>query len=200
MESKNKTWISNNLTRISSFNDTVQFIGGIYLMIIMVLGIVLNSLLLLVFIRFKRTRTALNNVIFAMTAINLFGCTQFPFVIYSHFVHKYDRKSFSIFQSKFYLNFCSNRWIFSHWVCISSGFTMYFVGSSQVYLMCVISLLRYYMVKERVIESSIPMIYVKYSIGFCIMLSLFWSSMPIVGWNYYSLEGTINFFSKTIIY
>lgn len=97
-----------------------------------------------------------------------------------------------------YINFCSNRWIYSHWVCISSGFTMYFVGSSQVYLMCVISLLRYYMVK--VIESSIPMIYVKYSIGFCILLSLFWSSMPIVGWNYYSLEGTINFFSKTMIY
>ena len=87
MTSKGNIWLSNS-TNNSSISDTFQLIGGIYLTLTMVVSIVLNGLLLLVLIRFEKMRTSLNNVIIVITVFNLFGCIQFPALIYSHFVHK----------------------------------------------------------------------------------------------------------------
>lgn len=73
---------------ISPINSIVLDFVGVYLIIVFLLCIVVNSLLLYVFVRYKKTRTALNKLIFIMTAFNLFGSIQFPFVIHSSFVHK----------------------------------------------------------------------------------------------------------------
>ena len=73
---------------ISPINSIVLDFVGVYLIIVFLLCIVVNSLLLYVFVRYKKTRTALNKLIFIMTTFNLFGSIQFPFVIHSSFVHK----------------------------------------------------------------------------------------------------------------
>jgi hypothetical protein len=78
-----------NANKISPINPIVLNLIGIYLIIVCVLSVFINAILLYVFARFKKLRTALNKLIIAMTAINLFGSIQFPFVIQSHFANKY---------------------------------------------------------------------------------------------------------------
>ena len=61
---------------------------GVYLVIVFILCVFLNTLLLVIFARFKKMRTTLNKLILVMTAFNLFGSIQFPFVIQSNFIHR----------------------------------------------------------------------------------------------------------------
>ena len=74
--------------KISPINSKVLHTIGVYLIAVFLLCIFTNALLLTIFARFKKLRTSLNKLIFVLTAINLFGSIQFPFVILSNFVHK----------------------------------------------------------------------------------------------------------------
>ena len=74
-----------SLAIISPVNESFLFVSGIYLTAIMTLSIVTNGLLLFIVIRFESIKNPFNYVIVIMTAFNLFGCLQFPFVIASHF-------------------------------------------------------------------------------------------------------------------
>ena len=78
----------NRANTISPINFFLLDLVGVYLVIVFLLCVVVNSSLLYVFARFKKTRTTLNKLILIMTAFNLFGSIEFPFVIHSHFVHK----------------------------------------------------------------------------------------------------------------
>jgi hypothetical protein len=73
---------------ISPINSKILHTIGVYLIAVFLLCIFINALLLTIFARFKKLRTSLNKLIFVLTAINLFGSIQFPFVILSNFVHK----------------------------------------------------------------------------------------------------------------
>ena len=157
-----------NSSEFSSVNETYLFLGGIYLILTMLLGIVLNGLLLFVYIRFESVRTPFNFVIFVLTAFNLLSCIQFPFVIHSHFIR---------------------RFIWSKLVCIFSGFLIYFVGTLQIYLMCVISSIRYLILKAQLNDNPVRMKSIYIAIGSSVLLSLFWSGTPIFGWSHYTLEG-----------
>ena len=86
---KNDELKNANLAKISPINPITLNLIGVYLVIVFVLSVFINTILLYVFARFKQTRTALNKLIIVMTAINLFGSIQFPFVIQSNFAHKY---------------------------------------------------------------------------------------------------------------
>lgn len=79
-EIKNKT---------SPINKKILYTIGVYLIIVFLLCICLNTLLLVVYARFKKLRTPLNKLIIVLTAFNLFGSIEFPFVIHSNFVQKY---------------------------------------------------------------------------------------------------------------
>ena len=157
------------------------------------MGIVSNSLLLLVYIRFDNVRTPINKVICVMTIFNLFGCVQFPLVIYSYFVHMSVKSCLALscfyFLLWLYIFSYSFRWAFTELACILSGFVIYFVGCTQVYLMCALTLIRYHTLKEQVMETSISTFYVYASVVLSIVLSLFWAGMPTLGWSFYTLEG-----------
>jgi hypothetical protein len=75
--------------------------------------------------------------------------------------------------------------------CVFCGFVIYFVGCMQVYLMTAISYVRYYILKKQKNEKSISNIVLINSVIISLVLSLFWSAVPIFGWSYYSLEDGI---------
>ena len=74
---------------ISPINEMILNITGIYMFFCFFLCVLLNSSLLLVFIRFKELlENPLNIFVASITICNLFGSIQFPFVIDSNFKHK----------------------------------------------------------------------------------------------------------------
>ena len=77
-----------NKTKISPINSQILNAIGIYMLTLFLLCILVNILLLVIFARYKELRTLLNKLIIVLTAFNLFGSIQFPFLIHSNFVHK----------------------------------------------------------------------------------------------------------------
>ena len=69
-----------------------------------------------------------------------------------------------------------------------SGFIMYFTACTNVYLMTLISLERYYILKFPTNVKNLNKKNVILAIGGSVMLGLFWSAMPLIGWSHYSLE------------
>ena len=74
--------------KISPINGKILNTIGVFLFMIFLLCIFVNTQLLVIFVRFKQLRTALNKLIIVLTAFNLLGSCVFPFVIHSNFVHK----------------------------------------------------------------------------------------------------------------
>jgi hypothetical protein len=72
--------------------------------------------------------------------------------------------------------------------CIFCGFVIYFVGCMQVFLMTAISYVRYDILKKQKNEKSIGNVIIIKAVLISLILSLFWSAMPIFGWSHYSLE------------
>jgi hypothetical protein len=84
------------------------------------------------------------------------------------------------------------RWVFGEDGCIFSGFVMYFIGTTTIFLMAFISSERFYL--NYYLKSTKQELNIKRSIKVvlaCSMGALFWSILPIFGWSYYSLEGTL---------
>ncbi len=77
-----------NKTKISPINPQILNAIGIYMLTLFLLCILVNTLLLVIFARYKELRTLLNRLIIVLTAFNLLGSIEFPFVIHSNFVHK----------------------------------------------------------------------------------------------------------------
>ena len=63
---------------------------GLYLVVIFMLCLVLNSTLLLVFFRNKELRIPFNMLIIVITSLNLLSTIQFPLVIHSSFSQRYN--------------------------------------------------------------------------------------------------------------
>jgi hypothetical protein len=74
--------------KISPINGKILNTIGVFLFMIFLLCILVNTQLLVIFARFKQLRTSLNKLIIVLTAFNLLGSCVFPFVIHSNFVHK----------------------------------------------------------------------------------------------------------------
>ena len=72
--------------------------------------------------------------------------------------------------------------------CVFCGFVIYFVGCMQVFLMTAISYVRYDILKKQKNEKSIGNVIIIKAVVISLILSLFWSAMPIFGWSHYSLE------------
>jgi hypothetical protein len=84
-------WTLKNENVISPVNKHVLMISGIYLILILLICIILNTLLLAIYCKHKKIRTSLNQIIMLMTLFNLIGSIQFPFIIDSFFVTKYNK-------------------------------------------------------------------------------------------------------------
>ncbi len=68
-----------------------------------------------------------------------------------------------------------------------SGFSIYFSGCMGIFLMVAISIERLFMIHK---FSNIAPVTTLTTIVTCVMLSLFWCVMPLLGWSHYSLELT----------
>ena len=66
-----------------------------------------------------------------------------------------------------------------------SGFISYFSACTNVYLMTFISIERFYLIRGSLKINS--KIIIK-SVIICCLIGLFWSTMPLIGWSYYTFE------------
>ena len=81
-------------------------------------------------------------------------------------------------------------WIFAKSLCILTGFKMYFIGLSSIYLLACISL-------ERCLAISLPFdsnyilskSLINKQVGLSLFVGFFWSVLPFFGWSHYSYEG-----------
>ena len=143
---------------------------GAYCTISLVLGVVFNSLWILIFVRYKEVRTTMNYFVFTNTILNLFGCLlEYPFIIPSCFA-------------------C--RWLFKETGCIISGFIMYFVGCAGIYLMTAISIERYYVIYKPMGIKQITLRLKVALISACLMLGLLWPMLPLFGWSRYTFDAS----------
>lgn len=153
---------------ISPINSTILHFVGWYMSFLLAFTFAINWSLLATFIGTKELRKPINTFVISITVLNLVGCIlEFPFVVGSAF---------------------SCRWIFNHIGCALSAYLMYFVGCSSTYLMAAISVERYYTIynpmsmRNMTFKKSIIMVQL------CLILGIFWPTMPLVGWSHYGLE------------
>ncbi len=91
----------------SPLNSLYTNLFGVYLIIIFLLCIILNSILLFVFYRNKELRIPFNILIMVITFLNLLSTIQFPFVIHSSFSHKWTSFKYGCIFSAFIMVFIS---------------------------------------------------------------------------------------------
>jgi hypothetical protein len=165
----NYTLTNNNFNQISPIEPIILDFYAYFLIIIFLLCVCCNSFLLISQSRYKELYSpSLNYLIIAITASNLFGSIQFPVLIYSNFIRK---------------------WAFSKFLCHLAGWLMYFVGCMQVFLMAAICYERNFSItnpSKRIKRKKIIQIII-----LCLVLSLFWTLCPLLGWSTYSLEDSL---------
>lgn len=190
-----------NVTDAIGFFDGIQSpiacwklnIAATFIVFMLFCSVSANSTLLWVFYGNKELVTPLNVFVIAMTTINLFGSiSEFTFIIASNYA-------------------C--RWVFGRLGCLSSGFVMYTVGMMQIYLMAAISFerflffwilftlknviskqfyfSRFYIIYKPMAIKDINFKSTLITVGLCFSLAFFWSFMPLIGWSYYTLEGSL---------
>lgn len=65
---------------------------------------------------------------------------------------------------------------------------MYFTSCTNVYLMALISLERYLILKNKIAINNLKLSLLVRSLFTSVALGLFWSVMPLLGWSRYTLE------------
>ncbi|CAF3629256.1 unnamed protein product [Rotaria sp. Silwood1] len=80
------------------------------------------------------------------------------------------------------------RWIFTYIGCVFEAIITYFVGCSNMYMLCLISIDRYSIMTRSFQEPSGIIQRTYTSIGCVYILSLFWTIMPLLGWSSYDYE------------
>ncbi|CAH1801655.1 unnamed protein product [Owenia fusiformis] len=167
---------SNNSNRFSPLSYTIV---GVCLVCICVVGIIMNSLVLLTFLRKPKQRTPRNYFIIAITACDLLlGAIGTPLSAASYLAH---------------------RWLFGRIGCEYEAFIQFFVGLSGIYLLAMLSLDRYLIIVRQVCRVS----YTRYvvMITVCLLSALIWATLPLIGWSSYQLEAantscSVNWASK----
>lgn len=200
-------------------------IMGVINTIVFVGSLVFNSSLLWLFLSHKDLQNALNIFIMVLTFFNLTGSVlEYPFVILSQFHCRLVKFClFSLEKTKIKVYYYL-RWIFRESGCAFSGFIMYFVGCTSIYLIVAISIERYQLnfIKTNLI-TSINLNCLKryfavrstlfkrvltkskcYIIAFfCIMFGFIWAFLPMIGWSSYILEKahttcSINLYDRSV--
>jgi hypothetical protein len=80
---------TDEFNEISPLDDDLLNVIGYYLIACFCLCVLSNSVLLIIFIRYKELRVALNLFTITISICNLLSSIQFPFIIDSTFNHRY---------------------------------------------------------------------------------------------------------------
>ncbi|KAK3090880.1 hypothetical protein FSP39_015436 [Pinctada imbricata] len=142
-------------------------IGGI-LAVIFIVGTFSNGVALLTFIKCKNLRTPTNTFIMSLLFGDFCMCSlPVPMVMAASF-QKY--------------------WTFGKIMCDLEAFLVYFLGLTNMYTLCAISLDRYIVIALPLHASKITNRVAVISVLLCWIWGLFWASTPLLGWSYYHLE------------
>ena len=194
LKEKNKTdffLMVKEMNALSPIECSTLQTAGVVLVILFVANIVSNAALLYMFKTYKHLKTNMSTVVIALTVLNLIGTTfTLPFVIASNLMCKYVvLQNSSIWKDSLLIYHVTEyRWLFSRIGCIISGFLMYFVTCTSMYLMAAISVDRFFSIKKPMQARNMHVGKRLLVVLACALLALFWSSMPLVGWSHYTLE------------
>lgn len=144
---------------------------GIWLLIDMLLGILLNSFTIYLYIKYNELRTPTNSFVFSISICDLIACLiELPLPMIANF---------------------SCKWIFGKMGCYFEAFIAFFIGASSVFILCSISIERYYAIVKpidyRCFSNKKQIIIVLV----CYLFGLFWAVIPLTGWSSYELEGVL---------
>ncbi|CAF3663849.1 unnamed protein product [Rotaria sp. Silwood1] len=142
---------------------------GYYLILLWIIGTILNGSLLYTLIR--------NNILRQLSTNILIGG-----LLLGDFIGAFFEIPFPALS----LIYC--RWIFTYIGCVFEAIITYFVGCSNMYMLCLISIDRYSIMTRSFQEPSGIIQRTYTSIGCVYILSLFWTIMPLLGWSSYDYE------------
>ena len=143
-------------------------IVGLYLMFIGILGVTENSLVLLTFYKAKQLRSPTNIFILGL-AISDFSMAVFG-------------------NPLAFTSALNGGWFAGDFFCTWEGFTVYTLGSAQLYLMMAIAVDRYIVIAKPLQASKITKRVAALSVLGCFGGGLFWGITPLLGWSSYGLE------------
>ncbi|XP_029654146.1 melanopsin-like, partial [Octopus sinensis] len=81
-------------------------------------------------------------------------------------------------------------WYFGHFGCIFYGFFMTFLGLTSISLLTAISVDRYILIVHTMRAVTIDFRAAIFSVIGCLLYALFWSGVPLFGWNLYVQEAS----------
>lgn len=143
---------------------------SLYLLCLFVVSLLFNLVLLICFMKNKSLRSAPQNTfVIALCTLNLVGTlSELPPTMTSSF---------------------SCRWLWGYQGCILSGFVMYWIGCSSIYLLVALSIERFYIIYEPLTVRYLNRAFYVKSVVACLLLGLIWPLLPVFGWSHYSFEG-----------
>ncbi|CAF1239556.1 unnamed protein product [Adineta steineri] len=144
---------------------------GYYLIFLWVFGMSLNGSILYIFIRYKKLRQSSTNIFIGSLILTDFigACFEIPMPA---------------------IALIKCRWIFGYVGCVFEAVIAYFSGCSNMYILCLLSMDRYFVVTRSFTATTITIKQTYTSILCAYIFALFWTLMPIIGWSSYDFEGT----------
>lgn len=150
---------------LSSENYTVI---GTVLLVIIIFGTLENGTVLIVFVKSKHLRSTTNFFIISLIIADFAMCVfGIPVSMSSNL---------------------ANRWLWGSSGCTYEGFVVFFLGLTQMYVLCAISVNRYIVIAKPLYKANITNRVAFVSILSCWFGGLFWAIMPVFGWNRYDKE------------
>jgi hypothetical protein len=135
--------------------------------------------------------------------VELFGFTEICFILLTFFKTKHLRSATNIFVIALCVaDLCmlilgcpfsvisafNGQWAFSKAICVLSGFIVYFLGLTQLYLLVAISVDRYIVITKPLQSALITKRVAVLSCIGCYVGGFFWAVLPLAGWSQYGLE------------
>ena len=134
--------ISSHLPNNESKNCLILHLIGVYMSILLVSSTIFNSLSIWIFYKAKLF-TPINVFMVSLLVLNLCATyVEAPYMIYNSYHCKYNCFSEIISKGRILFKNFALRVIENKIDCIINGFTMYFVGNFETYLLVAISIER----------------------------------------------------------
>ncbi|KAJ8319414.1 hypothetical protein KUTeg_004505 [Tegillarca granosa] len=159
--------INNEIDVLPLSSEEYTFIGTV-LLIIIIFGTLENGSVLIVFLKNKQLRSTTNCFIISLAVADFAMCVfAIPVSMSSNL---------------------ANRWLWGDVGCTYEGFMVYFLGLSQMYVLCAISVDRYIVIAKPLYKAKITNRVACVSILSCWIGGFFWAIMPVFGWSSYDKE------------
>ncbi|UJR32062.1 hypothetical protein I4U23_019530 [Adineta vaga] len=144
---------------------------GYYLILLWIIATILNGSILYIFIRYKTIRQSSTNIFIGGLILADFigGCFEIPLPA---------------------IALIGCRWIFAYTGCVFEAMIAYFAGCSNMYMLCLLSIDRYFVVSRPFTTVTITIKQSYICICCAYLLALLWTLMPLIGWSKYDYEGT----------